>query len=136
MTRPFAGVRVLDFTQVFAGPFGSFQLALLGADVIKVERPGGEDMRYAPPADDWAKRGLSTHWLAKPADFNSRRRASRTSRWSSAIRIGAVLMLRSSTIGAPIGILRDRTSCGGLPGAFDPAVAQFDQALAVARVVA
>ena len=45
MSKPFAGVRILDFTQVFAGPFGCYQLALLGADVIKVERPAGEDMR-------------------------------------------------------------------------------------------
>ena len=49
MTKPFAGVRVLDFTQVFAGPFGSYQLALLGADVIKIERIGGDDMRRGPP---------------------------------------------------------------------------------------
>ncbi len=45
MSRPFSGVRILDFTQVLAGPYGSFQLALLGADVIKVERTEGEDMR-------------------------------------------------------------------------------------------
>jgi crotonobetainyl-CoA:carnitine CoA-transferase CaiB-like acyl-CoA transferase len=64
MTKPFAGVRVLDFTQVFAGPFGSYQLALLGADVIKVERPGGEDMRRGPPDKEWSDRNLSTAWLA------------------------------------------------------------------------
>lgn len=64
MAQPFTGVRVLDFTQVFAGPFGSYQLAVMGADVIKVERRGGEDMRYAPPADDWVERGTSTHWMA------------------------------------------------------------------------
>jgi crotonobetainyl-CoA:carnitine CoA-transferase CaiB-like acyl-CoA transferase len=64
MTKPFAGVRVLDFTQVFAGPFGSFQLALLGADVIKVERPGGEDMRRGPPNKEWSDRNLGTSWLA------------------------------------------------------------------------
>ena len=40
--RPFAGVRILDFTQVLAGPNGTYQLALLGADVIKVERRGGD----------------------------------------------------------------------------------------------
>lgn len=71
MTKPFAGLRVLDFTQVFAGPFGSFQLALLGADVIKVERTGGEDMRHAPPVDQWSERGLSTHWLAINANKRS-----------------------------------------------------------------
>ena len=64
MTKPFAGVRILDFTQVFAGPFGSYQLALLGADVIKIERQGGDDMRRGPPNKDWADRNLSTAWMA------------------------------------------------------------------------
>jgi crotonobetainyl-CoA:carnitine CoA-transferase CaiB-like acyl-CoA transferase len=45
MTQPFTGIRILDFTQVFAGPYASYQLALLGADVIKVEKPDGEELR-------------------------------------------------------------------------------------------
>lgn len=71
MSKPFTGVRVLDFTQVFAGPFGSVQLALLGADVVKIERPEGEDMRRAPPIDDWSRRNMSTHWLAINANKRS-----------------------------------------------------------------
>jgi crotonobetainyl-CoA:carnitine CoA-transferase CaiB-like acyl-CoA transferase len=64
MSKPFTGVRVLDFTQVFAGPFGSYQLALFGADVVKIERPGGDDMRYGPPNKEWSDRGLGTGWMA------------------------------------------------------------------------
>lgn len=62
--RPFEGVKVLDFTQVLAGPYGSFQLALLGADVIKVERREGEDMRRTPLSREWAERGMAPSWLA------------------------------------------------------------------------
>ncbi len=64
MSQPFTGIRVLDFTQVFAGPFGSYQLALLGADVVKIERPGGDDMRFGPPSKEWSERGLGTGWMA------------------------------------------------------------------------
>ena len=64
MTRPFSNVRILDFTQVLAGPYGSYQLALLGADVIKVERREGEDMRRTPLSREWAERGMAPSWLA------------------------------------------------------------------------
>lgn len=39
MTRPFEGIRIIDATHVLAGPFATYQLAVLGADVIKVEHP-------------------------------------------------------------------------------------------------
>jgi crotonobetainyl-CoA:carnitine CoA-transferase CaiB-like acyl-CoA transferase len=43
--KPLAGVRVIDLTQAMAAPFCTLNLADLGADVIKVEPPSGEDMR-------------------------------------------------------------------------------------------
>lgn len=42
--KPLAGVRVLDFSHVIAGPFATFFLARLGAHVIKVEKPDGGDV--------------------------------------------------------------------------------------------
>jgi crotonobetainyl-CoA:carnitine CoA-transferase CaiB-like acyl-CoA transferase len=47
---PLAGIRVLEFGQIAAGPFTGSLLADLGADVVKVERPdGGDGMRDWPP---------------------------------------------------------------------------------------
>ena len=48
-TGPLVGIRILDLTHALAGPFGSLFLADLGADVIKVEPPGGEMVRFAGP---------------------------------------------------------------------------------------
>ena len=59
---PLAGIRVLDLTNVLAGPFACYQLALMGAEVIKVERPGGGDLARqlgADPARNAACMGIS-----------------------------------------------------------------------------
>ena len=45
MTTPLAGITVLDFGQIFQGPYATFLMAKAGADVIKIEPPGGEPLR-------------------------------------------------------------------------------------------
>src|SRR5213078_2929115 len=48
--RPLAGVTVLDFGQVYQGPYASLLMAQAGANVIKIEPPHGEPLRRrAPP---------------------------------------------------------------------------------------
>jgi crotonobetainyl-CoA:carnitine CoA-transferase CaiB-like acyl-CoA transferase len=71
MSKPFAGVKILDFTRVLAGPYASYQLALLGADVIKVEAREGDEMRFGSRANDWEKRGLAAPWVAVNAGKRS-----------------------------------------------------------------
>ncbi|MBU3691220.1 MAG: CoA transferase [Solirubrobacterales bacterium] len=55
------GILVADFSRVLAGPLASMTLGDLGADVVKVEPPEGDDTRaFVPPADD---RGRATYYL-------------------------------------------------------------------------
>lgn len=66
------GVRVLDLTNVLAGPFAGYQLALLGADVIKIETPGTGDLARQLGADPARnRRGMGTSFLAQNAGKRS-----------------------------------------------------------------
>ncbi|TDW21767.1 CaiB/BaiF CoA transferase family protein [Kribbella kalugense] len=61
MTGPLSGLLVADFSRILAGPYATMLLADLGADVIKIEAPGGDDTRsWQPPVRD----GISTYYLA------------------------------------------------------------------------
>jgi crotonobetainyl-CoA:carnitine CoA-transferase CaiB-like acyl-CoA transferase len=52
MLQPLAGLLVLDFSTLLPGPLATLMLAEAGAEVIKIEPPGGEDMRAYPPHRD------------------------------------------------------------------------------------
>src|ERR1043166_2135145 len=56
--KPFEGVKVLDCTHVLAGPFAAYQLAVLGADVIKVEDPNEPDQSRESGSDHALNRAL------------------------------------------------------------------------------
>ncbi len=65
MGQAFDGIRVIDFTQVLSGPFLTLQLALLGAEVIKVEPPvGGDQMRDRMLPSPHASHGMASPFLA------------------------------------------------------------------------
>ena len=58
---PLAGLLVADFSRILAGPYATMLLADLGAEVVKVEAPAGDDTRsWQPPVRD----GISTYYLA------------------------------------------------------------------------
>src|SRR5258708_13541854 len=64
--RPFEGIRVIDVTHVLAGPFAAYQLAAIGADVIKVDDPNDRDRSRSSGSDkELNRRQMGTGFLTQ-----------------------------------------------------------------------
>jgi crotonobetainyl-CoA:carnitine CoA-transferase CaiB-like acyl-CoA transferase len=72
MSRPFEGIRIIDITHVLAGPFAAYQLAVLGADVIKVEHPAEPDQSRTSGTDRALnRRNMGTSFLTQASNKRS-----------------------------------------------------------------
>ncbi len=68
MFQPLKGVRVIDLSQVLAGPYATYQLALMGAEVVKIEKPGeGDWTRTGGPAAGLSEQRMGLGYLAHNA---------------------------------------------------------------------
>ena len=65
---PLSGISIVDLTQVLAGPYCTYQLALLGAKVIKIEPPGGELTRKGGAFGDLISQNLGLSFCTQNAD--------------------------------------------------------------------
>ena len=71
-TKPLSAVRVLDLTNVLSGPYCCYQLGLMGAEVIKVERPGSGDLARQLGADPaLSSQNMGISFLAQNAGKKS-----------------------------------------------------------------
>jgi crotonobetainyl-CoA:carnitine CoA-transferase CaiB-like acyl-CoA transferase len=70
--RPFAGIKVIDLTHVLAGPYCAYQLAVLGADTVKVEPPVDGDMtRVSGAVRELNERGMAPYFLTQNSNKRS-----------------------------------------------------------------
>jgi crotonobetainyl-CoA:carnitine CoA-transferase CaiB-like acyl-CoA transferase len=70
--KPFAGVKIIDLTHVLSGPFCTYQLANLGADVIKIEEPRqGDYMRRRGSDNRLRRRLMGDHFISLNANKRS-----------------------------------------------------------------
>lgn len=72
MTKPLIGIKIIDLTRVLSGPFATMMLADLGAEVIKVESPEGDDTRQVGPPyhNGWSAYFLSINRNKKSMVLN------------------------------------------------------------------
>lgn len=64
-------IKVVDLTQMVAGPFGTYQLVLQGAEVTRVEQIGGDSARFFHAQEPLRSLGLGPHYLAYNANKRS-----------------------------------------------------------------
>ena len=128
MTAPLEGVRVLDLSRVLAGPWCTQLLADLGADVIKVERPGaGDDTRHwGPPWHERDGQKVAAYFL-------SANRGKRSAAIDFATEEGAELVRR---LAAKADVVVENFKVGGLARfGLDPAsLRELNPGLVVASI--
>ncbi|HWK63585.1 MAG TPA: CoA transferase [Rhizobiaceae bacterium] len=72
MFQPLAGIRVIDLTQVLAGPYAAYQLGLMGAEVLKIEMPGeGDWSRERGEMPELNAEGMGLAYLTQNANKKS-----------------------------------------------------------------
>jgi len=91
VSGPLAGLLVADFSRVLAGPYCTMILGDLGADVIKVEGPGGDDTRHWMPP---VREGVSTYYLS----INRNKRSVQLNLRDEADRVAAAELARRADI--------------------------------------
>ena len=72
MFQPLSNIRVVDLTQVLAGPYATYQLALMGAEVLKIEQPDlGDWTRYGTAPAGLQEQQMATAYLTQNAGKKS-----------------------------------------------------------------